>query len=249
MHHTIIAAVVALLAGITIGTQFTPESPNSSGAPKPSDDVAAADFVSLRPALDNLPAETLTDEEIADLYFMREEEKLARDVYTTLYDQWQLPIFANIAQSEQTHTEAIRSVIEKYELNDPVVDDTIGVFQDETLADLFTSLTSQGSASVEAALIVGATIEDLDIVDLQKAQERTDNADIALVYSNLERGSRNHLRAFVSQLSARDATYEPQYLSTEAYEAIITSERETGTGAGEGTQGARGGRGWGGRSF
>lgn len=38
--------------------------------------------------------------EIEGLLFMREEEKLAHDVYLALYAKWGLPIFQNIAQSE-----------------------------------------------------------------------------------------------------------------------------------------------------
>ena len=37
----------------------------------------------------------LSDAEAATLVFMREEEKLARDVYITLYDQWEHPVFNN----------------------------------------------------------------------------------------------------------------------------------------------------------
>ncbi len=204
--------------------------------------VEATDFVSMRPEVSATPVQAISAEEREDLLYMREEEKLARDVYETLGQQWQLPIFSNIAQSEQTHTEAIRDVLTKYAITDPVVDDTIGVFANSDLADLYESLVADGSQSVEAALRVGALIEDLDINDLQIALERTDNEDITLVYENLERGSRNHLRSFVSQLTAYDETYTPSYISVDEYNEIVTSNRETGTGVG-GTQ--RGTRGWG----
>ena len=35
--------------------------------------------------------------EVEALQYMREEEKLARDVYLALYEEWQLPIFQTIA--------------------------------------------------------------------------------------------------------------------------------------------------------
>jgi hypothetical protein len=75
---------------------------------------------------------------------------------------------------------------------------------------------------------VGALIEDLDIVDLQKRIGVTDNADVIFVYENLMKGSRNHLRSFVGQLTQNGATYEPTYLIPEEYAAIINSPRETG---------------------
>ena len=46
---------------------------------------------------DEIEFVALTDDEAAALAYLREEEKLARDVYLTLADTWQLPIFANIA--------------------------------------------------------------------------------------------------------------------------------------------------------
>lgn len=56
------------------------------------------------------------------------------------------------------------------------------------------------------------------------------------------KGSRNHLRAFVSQLKSRGIEYVPQYLSPEEYQAIISTPIETGNaGSGPG-QGAS----WGG---
>jgi len=199
-----------------------------------------SDFVSIRPAIANLAKQTISSEEKAGLVFMREEEKLARDVYTTLYDRWGLQIFSNIAQSEQTHTEAVRLLLEKYAITDPIVDDTVGVFVNPDLQKLYDQLTAKGIMSVEEALRVGAFIEDLDISDLQKLINETDNDDIKLVYENLLRGSRNHLRSFVSQLTNRNQTYEPQFITLEEFKSITTSSRETGD--------SSGGRGWGRRN-
>jgi len=213
-----------------------------------SDMPAAADFVSLRPVLESLPTETLSADELSGLLYMREEEKLARDVYTTLYEAWGLQIFANIAQSEQTHTEAVRDLLEKYELADPVTDDTVGVFTDPDLQQLYDDLTARGLTSVEEALQVGALIEDLDIYDLTQEIAKTDNKDIVLVYENLTRGSRNHMRAFTSQLTARGETYTPKYLTQAEYDAIISAEQERGGGHSSGGNGGGStGRGWGNR--
>lgn len=247
----LIAALTALVAGGAAGMAISEKTQDgyngqqygrggySETVPLPED------FVSVRPAVSALPAEDLSAEEEEDLIFMREEEKLARDVYMTLYEKWGTQIFANIAQSEQTHTEAIRNLIEKYDLTDPVTDDTIGVFTNEELAGLYDALVEQGSGSLADALTVGATIEDLDIKDLQEAALRADNEDIALVYGNLERGSRNHLRSFTSQLEREGEEYEPQYISEAEYEDIVGSDRERGAGMGDGAtmngSGSRGG--------
>jgi len=203
-----------------------------------SDVPESSDFVSMRPEVDSMPAQSVSVEERAGLTFMREEEKLARDVYLTLHDAWGLNIFSNISQSEQTHTEAVRTLLVKYQIPDPVTDDSIGVFTNKDLAVLYTTLVSEGRKSPVDALRVGALIEDLDIRDLQSYITQTDNDDIRLVYENLMRGSRNHLRSYVSQIESRGATYEPQYITAEAFGAIISSPRETGSGEAAG-------RGWG----
>ncbi len=241
----IIAAIAALITGLATGMTISKNENvkpvyNQTESVQKIDTVAAEDFVSIRPSISSLPHESLTDKETEDLLFMREEEKLARDVYQTLFETWNIQIFSNIAQSEQTHTEAIRDLLNKYNLTDSVIDDSVGVFQNQDLQTLYNSLVETGKKSKTDALTVGATIEDLDIKDLQNAINVTDNSDIKLVYENLTRGSRNHLRAFSKQLSQLNVSYEPKYISIEEYESIITSQTESGN-----NHQSKPGRGWG----
>jgi hypothetical protein len=172
--------------------------------------------------------ETLTESEEKWLVLMREEEKLARDVYLTLADTWNIQIFSNIANSEQTHTDAIKTLLTRYNISDPVTDDSVGVFTNPELAKLYTDLVDQGSKSLLSALKIGATIEDLDINDLDKALLETTKEDIKIVYQNLQKGSRNHLRAFVRQIEKNGGDYFPQYISNDSYEKIISSTQEKG---------------------
>jgi hypothetical protein len=171
----------------------------------------------------------VTEDEERWLLIMREEEKLARDVYLTLGDMWGLPIFTNIASSEETHTNAVEVLLNRYSLVDPVVDDAVGVFTNQEIQKLYDTLTAQGSESLLAALIVGATIEDLDIDDLDNAMAQNTKEDIEVVYQNLQKGSRNHLRAFVRQIERNDGTYAPQYISVADYNNIISSSQERGS--------------------
>ena len=229
--YVAILALFVLLAAISIVAFVFGTSTRDSqtlSVPLPSD------FVSSRPEVDALPSQTIDEKEHAALLYMREEEKLARDVYTTLYSVWKLPVFSNIAQSEETHTEAVRDLLVKYHIVDPVTDDAVGVFVDPIIAKLYTDLTTKGKISITEALTVGAIIEDLDISDLESRIAETDNQDIQLVYQNLMRGSRNHMRSFVSQLESRGGTYTPQYISAAEYNSIISTPRETGNGAGRG---------------
>lgn len=197
----------------------------------PADDLSlplSDDQVSGAALIETTAASPLSDLERAGLVFMREEEKLARDVYALLGERTGLRIFSNIAASEQTHMDAVGTLLARYEVADPVVDPRPGAFTDATLAALYADLVAQAAASDIKALRVGALIEDLDIADLALRLGQTDNPDIRLVYENLMRGSRNHLRSFVSQLQARGATYEPVYISPDGFAAIIASPRERG---------------------
>ncbi len=176
----------------------------------------------------SLPYEDLSDAELGALSFMREEEKLARDVYLEMYDIWSTPIFANIADSEQTHTDAVLRLIQKYNLADPAEDKLRGEFSDATLQGLYDLLHAQGSASLIDALIVGATIEDLDIYDLHEQLAVVDNQDVTVVFESLQKGSRNHLRAFYASLDDMNITYTPIYISQQEYDEIVDSPTERG---------------------
>ena len=143
----------------------------------------------------------LSEEEINWLTFMREEEKLARDVYLELFDEWQLPIFENIAASEQRHMDSIENLLDKYGLEDPVTDEEIrGGFTNDELELMYNSLIEKGMLSLEDAIEVGVMIEEADIADLEEALAVTTHTDIERVYTNLLRGSNNHLTAFNSHL-------------------------------------------------
>jgi hypothetical protein len=177
----------------------------------------------------------LSTAESEGLLYMREEEKLAHDVYVTLYEKWGLPNFQNIAQSEQTHTEAVKTLIERYGLPDPAASQAVGVFTNPELQKLYNELVAQGSQSVADALRVGAAIEEIDILDLQERLAQTDRADIQTVYQNLVRGSGNHLQAFTANLVRQTGqTYQPRYLNQADYQSIV------GGAGGSGGRGRRG---------
>lgn len=168
------------------------------------------------------PAQNLSRDEIEAILYMREEEKLARDVYLTLYNLTGLQIFDNIAKSEQTHMDMVLGLIEKYNLTDPVAGMGVGEFNSTEMQDLYEKLVAQGSKSEVDALKVGALIEEIDIKDLDEWLERTDNEDVKVVFESLREGSENHLRAFTRILSNRyGVTYEPQVLSKDEYESIV----------------------------
>jgi hypothetical protein len=166
----------------------------------------------------------LTDDEIASLVYMREEEKLAHDVYLTLYDLYGLPIFKNIARSEQTHTEAVKRLLDAFNIPDPADTSPIGVFVDPELQNLYDELIQTGSQSLGDALKVGAVIEEIDILDLEENLDFAENENIRNVFINLIRGSENHLRAFTKTLARNTGeTYQPQFMDVDAYNEIVST--------------------------
>lgn len=216
--------LVGVLFGISIGLA----SCNKDDNPTPINDDPNINLVNLQAQVISLPAEPLSTDEINSLEFLREEEKLARDVYITMYSKWGAKIFNNISRSEQTHMDAVLQLLNKYNISDPVGSNPVGVFQNTTLQNLYNQLVDEGNISMLAAYKVGATIEDLDIFDLRTALTKIDNQDITVVYEMLTKGSRNHLRSFYKNILSVGGTYSPQYITQSEFDAIINSSMETG---------------------
>jgi len=167
-------------------------------------------------------AASLSEDEIAAIQFMREEEKLARDVYQTLYETFPLRPFLNISKSEQAHMDAILYLIDTYELEDPAGDNPKGVFVNQDLQELYNDLIEQGSECREEALKVGALIEEVDITDLESALAGTaQNEDVIRVFTNLCHASERHLKAFVRVLKIYDVEYAPVHLDQEVFDRIM----------------------------
>ncbi len=173
-------------------------------------------------------SQKLTTEEQDSLIFMREEEKLARDVYLTLHEYFDTRVFENIARAEQKHMNAVKRLLNKYEITDPVVDDSIGLFTNPDFSDFYQKNTAS-EMTISEAIYVGILIEEMDILDLQKSINLINHSDIKLVYENLLRGSRNHLRAFVRKLESMGIVYEALLLEQATANAIVNSPMERGS--------------------
>jgi hypothetical protein len=145
------------------------------------------------------PSQELNDAEISWLLYMREEEKLAQDVYVAFYDMWGLRIFKNISASETRHFDALGTLLVRYELQDPAQSGA-GIFSNPDIQSLYDALIAEGALSVADALEVGVKIEEKDIEDLVEAMNVTNNKDIQRVYANLLNGSYNHLDSFSTVL-------------------------------------------------
>ncbi len=222
-------SIVSSSSNVQTSSATSQATGNADQIPLVTNDKGSINTNQLKEYVDSIPAGTLTNEEKDGLLYMVEEEKLAHDVYTKLYEKWGLSIFSNIAKSESTHVNAVRTLLQKYNIPDPTQNETVGQFKNSDLQALYNQLIAQGMKSEIDALKVGALIEETDIIDLQERIDRTNKLDIITTYENLMKGSRNHLRAFVGQLEKRGINYTPQVLSPDIYYAIISGETEKGT--------------------
>lgn len=163
----------------------------------------------------------LDPDEAEGLRYMREEEKLAHDVYVALFARWpSLVVFDNIAASETEHTEAVLTQLQRYGVADPAAGKPAGVFENTFLQALYDRLITMGSVSEVEALKVGCLIEETDIQDIRDKMALTDEASILSTYQNLLCGSYNHLQAFNRVLANRGVSYQSQVISQDLWNAI-----------------------------
>ncbi len=145
----------------------------------------------------------LTVAQKASLLFMYQEEKVARDVYTTLGNKYPTATtFSNIKLSEQTHMDSVKKLCIKYGVNISNINESqAGVFVLPELQSMYNTLTVQGALSLLEGQKVGVAIEERDIKDLLTAQVGMPS-DVVKVFENLRSGSYNHLNAFNKAVAA-----------------------------------------------
>jgi hypothetical protein len=163
----------------------------------------------------------LTAREVEGILFIREEEKVARDLYQAFYDEFNLTVFSDLARSEQSHMDSIKIAVDKYGLEDPVIEEQ-GVFTNQTLKQMYEQLLASGKQSEEDALKASATFEEISIIDLEKELNVTKSEDVRLIYEGLLAGSRKHLRSYVRDLQELGVSYVPKHLTLGEFNETVT---------------------------
>lgn len=170
----------------------------------------------------------LSEKEKDAIIYMREEEKLARDVYDSMFVVWDMNPFGNIRHSERRHLEMVKGLIDDYKLDDPLLTtaDKPGVFVNPLFTKLYAEMVTAGTGCSVEALKIGAKIEELDLKDLKDRMAETSRKDILEVYGYLAMGSENHLRAFCRKLKMQGVTYEPEFLDKKEFEKILEQDNK-----------------------
>jgi hypothetical protein len=179
--------------------------------------------------LNDYPVEKVSLVERNALIFMREEEKLSRDLAMQLDNNWKLRVFENIQKAEQHHMDAIACLMTKYQIPDPVGANPPGTFTNRELQQMYKTMLKEGLQSKQSALLVAAQMEDHDILNVNTLRATVNNEDILKVMDEINKGSRNHLRAYVRNLERyQKVVYRPTYISPEMYQQIINGPWEPG---------------------
>lgn len=161
----------------------------------------------------------LSEDEEAMLLYVREEEKMARDVYNFIGERFKMAIFKNIAESEQDHMDKVLCLLLHYNIDDPAQEP--GVFTNKEIQEMYDELVALGSGPITDALTAGAIIEDYDIYDIHHWMTLTSNENILNVFGNIVCGSGNHLIEFDLKLKNFGVQYEVQYISYDEYLEIL----------------------------
>lgn len=214
-----IALTLAILTTVTVAgcaprpveEQVSPESQISQTATEETTEVNPAEVEGQEQTLEEDAATDLsvtgpletgpaTASETTDLLvFLIEEEKLAHDVYTVLYEEYGSKVFGNILESESTHQDQVLGLLNDFGIADPRSSE-IGVFNDPDLQALYDQLIAKGMQSAQDAYEVGVLIEEKDIADITDQLAIASDEAVISVLERLRSGSENHLRAFNRQL-------------------------------------------------
>ncbi len=171
---------------------------------------------------------SLTQNELKYLIFMREEEKLARDLYLEMYGLWRLSVFKSIAEEEQDHMDAMLNLLRIYQIPDPIQADRPGQYVNASLLNLYYSLSQQGKVSARDALKACALQEEINMTDLNKANAASFQPMIKDTYSELHKDSTNHLRSFAHALEIFGIRYQGVYLPQQTIDTIVGGAMERG---------------------
>jgi len=168
----------------------------------------------------------LTANEIEFAYAVREDEKVARDLYFAFFEKYKLKAFENISKAESNHIRAVELLLSYYEIDYPEIGE-YGKFADPTRQQMYDSLLIKGETALEAFKVM-AQLEEENIVSFGEVLEDIENDNIAIVIENLLKASENHFKAAIRQITALGGEYTAQYMSQEQYSAIIAKGFEQG---------------------
>ncbi|NTV17903.1 MAG: DUF2202 domain-containing protein [Bacteroidales bacterium] len=189
-----------------------------------SDGATTFALAGVTPAFDSTA--DLTADEIEFIYAVREDEKVARDLYFSFFGTFGLKPFENIGKAEDNHIKATEKLFDYYEIDYPALSEN-GKFENAIRQKLFDSLLLKGTPELEAFKVM-AMLEESNIVEYGEVLKTIANPNIKIVIENLARASANHFKAAIRQITALGGTYTPALMTQEQYKAVIAIGFEKG---------------------
>lgn len=173
-------------------------------------------------------AQEISQDEIRDLRYTREEQKMSIDLYREFYMLYDHHVFDQIATSEERNMEKVRKLLDVYGLVDPItgIRELRGKFHNATIQQHYDHFYALGIQSRTDALRVSAQVEELDISILQVHINRTDNPLLRRTYENLLKESENHLMTFVRHLEMEGQDYHATIFSEEELKHLLHKDTE-----------------------
>ena len=183
-----IVGVVSLLSTGCMGSGSRTLNSQNSNLGYPSSNIQSSKVTA-----------TSTMEEVKkSLEYMYEEERLAKEVYLSIYQKQPVRQLYRIATNSETrHISAVEALARKYGVR--LYPQRVGVYRNPHIQSLFNSLYAKGVRSQKDALEVGCMVEVTDVEDLNRyiaTAQRAGASDVVQTYEFLRRGSYNHYWAF-----------------------------------------------------
>ena len=157
----------------------------------------------------DIPLSDLTDAQKEKIISIAQELKLAQNLYSKIYKQWELKIFRNISKAKSHQIKVIKFLADRYNLELPPTfkDET---FEDSSLQEKLDDLLNQALSSEQNALEVAISTEENSIEDLNQTLHSDLPKDLELTYAHLLKADQRHLYIFQKILDryAEDETSE-----------------------------------------
>lgn len=196
INTTILLLIIGVISTLTI---FTISKYDNTKIISQTNESTTSSVATPPESIDSESSNKNIKDQVELLLYLIEEEKLAHDVYTVMYQTYGANVFGNILKSEETHQDRVLSLLQARDIKDPRSNE-LGVFNNSELQKLYNDLISQGKQSALDAYKVGVIIEEKDIADITKQLSTATEEDIVSTLEALRNGSENHLRAFNRQI-------------------------------------------------
>jgi len=179
--------------------------------------LAGGAVFSLRAQIESSPAD--------DLPNLLAQVDLTKDVNTTFYEVWQVPIFEELANTESRVITILTGTMKVMKLP---VETTflhqIGTYNHRGLQKLNDRLVLAGSNAKAEALVASAELEEHQILFLENALENTEDLDVILLYDRIRSISKDNLRDIVAELQKEGITYRPIVMSDKYFDMQVILE-------------------------